>query len=181
MKALSGTILSLSLLIAPLTWAAKPQTIDYAQVTHVTPIYKVVEHRQPVQNCWNERVRESAPRRGYQASADARAVGTLVGGIVGGSIGHAVGRGDDNKRIGTVVGAVMGAAIGNEVAHTAHMQQVRYRNVERCEVQQQVQKQRVIDGYDVTYRYHGQQYHTRTRNHPGKRIKVALTVRPLEH
>lgn len=181
MKKLPIYLLSLATLAAPLSWAGQYRTVDYAQVTSATPVFRVVETQRPIENCWNERVREERPvNRRHQATTEERAAGALVGSIVGGTIGHAVGRGDDNKRIGTVVGAVLGASIGNELSRTARYTEVSYRNVERCEVRYQASKERVIDGYDVTYRYRGHDYHTHTRKHPGQRIKVELTVRPIE-
>ncbi|TVZ37804.1 uncharacterized protein YcfJ [Alteromonadaceae bacterium 2753L.S.0a.02] len=197
MKRLSIYILSLVTLIAPMSWAGnhagnhpgnhhnagRQNTIAFARVTSATPIYRIVETRTPVQNCWTERVREERPvyhqsRQNYQQAA----AGTLVGGLVGSAIGHAIGQSNGHERTGTVIGAVVGASIGNNVGrHSTGYTQVGYRDVERCEVQQRVHKDRVLEGYDVTYRYQGRTYHTRTRNHPGNRIKVALSVRPLEH
>lgn len=37
-----------------------------------------------------------------------------------------------------------------------------------------------IRGYNVTYRYHGRTYHTFTREHPGHRLSLAVSIRPLE-
>lgn len=176
-------------LVSPLAMADKHRQVDYARVLAAKPVYQTVERRVPVENCWTEQVREETPV--YQAASYDRkprsATGTIIGGLIGGAIGNAVGAGDENKKVGTVVGAVLGASIGHdvsrrrsggyEVSHT----EVSYRNVERCEVQERYESEQVPVGYDVTYRYHGQTYTTRTRNHPGEKMKVAVQVQPLEY
>jgi len=37
-----------------------------------------------------------------------------------------------------------------------------------------------LEGYDVTYRYDGEVYSTRTRNDPGDTIRVSVSVVPVE-
>ena len=37
-----------------------------------------------------------------------------------------------------------------------------------------------VEGYDVTYRYHGQLYHTRRDYDPGSKIRVRVNVEPYE-
>jgi uncharacterized protein YcfJ len=48
----------------------------------------------------------------------------------------------------------------------------------RCEVTQQTSYEEELVGYDVTYRYQGRIFTTRTQEHPGKRIPVLVDVRP---
>jgi uncharacterized protein YcfJ len=47
---------------------------------------------------------------------------------------------------------------------------------ERCEVQRQVSYVEAVDSYDVTYRYQGERYHIDMPYHPGKRIKLRVSV-----
>ena len=50
--------------------------------------------------------------------------------------------------------------------------------MERCETRTITTTERQISSYDVTYRFHGRIYHTNTRQHPGDRIAVEVSVRP---
>ncbi len=165
--------------------------IDYAKVISAEPVYQTVERRVPVENCWTEQQRQETPVYYSAQSGKPRrsATGTLLGAVIGGGIGNAVGAGEENKKVGTVVGAILGATIGNDVSRrraSRHETQVSrtevsYRDVQRCEVQDRIETERVAAGYRVSYRYHGQTYHTRTENHPGDRLKVAVSIEPVEY
>lgn len=48
----------------------------------------------------------------------------------------------------------------------------------QCRTVRHYRDQRQTVGYQVTYRYHGHNYVTRTKAHPGKRIKVRVEVAP---
>jgi len=39
---------------------------------------------------------------------------------------------------------------------------------------------RESQGFSVTYKYRGKVHHTTTRFHPGKRLKLAIHIKPLE-
>ena len=54
--------------------------------------------------------------------------------------------------------------------------------VQRCRtVSDNYQSEPEVVGYDVTYRYAGQTYRTTTPYHPGKTIRVAVSVRPEDN
>lgn len=158
------------------------QFVDYAEVQDVRPIYRIVEHQVPQRSCWSEDVRVERP---YQHStANHSATSTLLGGVIGGAIGHAVGRGHDNKKIGTAVGTVLGMSIGHDVGHknrTTSYRETGYENIERCETSYRRETEEQLIGYDVTYRYRGETFRSRTQRHPGERIKVAVSVNPIEN
>lgn len=171
---------------------------DSAQVTHVAPIFE----RVPVQRqeCWYEptngyananrygdpyygdRYSNAYPQynNGYPRSSQ-NTTAAVVGAIIGGALGNQVGKGDGRKAA-TIAGAVIGAAVGNNTGNRA---KARYQNgayngygsVQRCRVVTDYQDERVV-GYDVTYRYAGHTYHTRTAYHPGSTIRVRVDVRP---
>ncbi|MFL0800751.1 MAG: glycine zipper 2TM domain-containing protein [Agarilytica sp.] len=157
----------------------KHQFTDFAKVKQATAQYKTFEHRIPEEKCWTETVvleRYEQPSR----------TGALLGGLIGGTIGHAVGHGRSNKKLGAVVGSVLGASIGKDVSqqrHNARNQPNRtYDEVERCEVEYHSQYEERIIGYDVTYQYRGEFYHTFMKKHPGKRIRVNVAISPvIEH
>jgi uncharacterized protein YcfJ len=109
------------------------------------------------------------------------ASGMAVGGILGGVIGHQVGKGRGNK-LATALGAIIGASIGHDAVngHVQSSKGHRYTQYEeQCEVQHQVSYDEVVDGYDVTYRYQGERYHIEMPYHPGKRIKLRISIAPV--
>ena len=157
--------------------ADRDQFYDYARVLSSEPIYETFEHRIPQESCWIETVREERPKRGRSHTP------TIVGGIIGGAIGNAVGSGDKNKKIGAVVGSVLGMSIGSDISrkHGRDNIDIQYRDVERCETHYNIQRESKLTGYDVTYKYRGNIYTTSMSNEPGKRIKVAVSVQPIDY
>ena len=142
----------------------------YARVVDVDPIYREVRVREPRQVCHEEPVTERVVHRG---GADPGAV--LVGAVIGGVIGHQFG-GGHGQDAATAAGAVIGAS---HAAHrTSRGDRVTERTVyeTRCETVRPVRYEREISAYDVTYKYQGRLYHTRTAEHPGSRIRVRVDV-----
>lgn len=148
---------------------------DYAQVLSAEPIVRYVTVTTPVRECWQE-TREYAVDR-YPARV---AGGTLFGAILGGVIGHQFGSGRGNDAA-TAAGALIGAAVGNDSARRrSSEQQVYSRPVQRCSTNYSSHEEERIDGYHVTYRYHGQKYATRMPYDPGERLRIRVDVRPAE-
>lgn len=137
---------------------------DYGRVVDARPIYRQVAIDVPRESC---RVRTVAHER---RSGDSFA-GTVVGGLVGAAIGHEIGNGRGGA---TAVGGLIGASIGNDAASD---RRVSYRDEEVCRTQYRTEYENRIVGYDVTYRYNGRTYQTRTDRHPGDRIPVSVAVR----
>ena len=140
------------------------------------------------QECWNERT--NAYDSGYYRDANGRlyrgdstANGTLLGALIGGAVGNQVGKGD-GRTAATVAGAVIGGAIGNKVDREhdstyANGTAYEYRDnsgiVRRCRT---VSDGGRFGGYDVTYRYAGQNYHALMNYRPGRTMAVMVQVRP---
>ncbi len=159
---------------------------DYAEVVAVDPIIETVRDSVPREVCWNEQVR--VPQRGgyYQDRRDNTGA-TVLGAIIGGALGNTAGHGR-GRRASTIAGAVIGGAIGNSVGrnndqyygHGRH-EQNRYavRSERQCRVENDFVEREQVVGYDVSYRYNGQVFHTQTDAHPGNRIRVEVQVRPV--
>ena len=149
---------------------------DYAQVISSRPIVNYVTVSTPVRECWEEMQYYSVDRRARGTGA-----GTLLGAVIGGVIGHQVGSGRGNDAA-TVAGSLIGAAIGNDSARRRNGDNYgverHARPVERCKTSYQEHREERIDGYQVTYRYHGQKYQTEMPYDPGKKIRVRVDVRP---
>ena len=145
----------------------------YADVVSSRPIYRTVEVSRPREECWDERV------RGKRDTGINETGETLIGAGIGAAIGHQVGhgRGRDAAMIG---GALLGGFLGGKHAREQEAQAREVRYERQCRTTHERHTEQRIDGYDVTYRYGGQTYHTRMPHDPGKRMRVNVNVSPIE-
>lgn len=147
---------------------------DFAKVTRAEPIYHTIKHEIPERSCWMETRYEAVD--GHQSYTPV-VLGTLIGGALGNELGHNT----SNKKVGAVVGGALGATLARDWSHASRGKHSTSRPVseEVCETQYRTEYEERIVGYNVTYRYQGQVYHTRTDEHPGKRLPVAVQVTPI--
>jgi len=151
---------------------------------------RAINERIPVnrEECWSEQ------RRGYEERQVTRqdngaqiGAGTVLGAVVGGVIGHQFGNSSGGRDRGTAAGAIVGGLVGNQVDRdrgdvggSSSVEVERrpvVRDVERCRTVQEVRE--VASGYDVRYRYGGREFVTRMPFDPGRRIRLAVDVRPV--
>ena len=161
------------LISAPAAYANHDDPVwAYAKVVRAEPIYRDVRVRESRQVCEEVPVVE---RTTYRGGPDPGAV--LVGAVIGGVIGHQFG-GGSGKDAATAAGAFIGA--NHAAQNTYQGRRVVEREVyeTRCETVRPVRYEERIEGYDVTYRYQGRLYHTRSHYPPGKRIRVRVDVSP---
>jgi len=159
-------------------------TYDYAKVVDVSPVVETYQAHQPVEQCWDERVplRSRYDKRHYRNKSH---TGEILGAIIGGAIGNQFGSGR-GKKVATAAGAVLGASVASDIKRQQRHQPRgadrgygQYKVVQRCEVKDHyVDKERVV-GYNVAYKYRGNVFHTEMDRHPGKQIKVKVTVNPV--
>lgn len=142
---------------------------DYAKVIGVTPITRIIETSRPERECWQEEVV-------HEARGDANLGGMILGGVVGGVVGNRFG-GGNGKKVATVAGTLAGAAIGQELARGPRHGYSTYED--RCRTYRTSYTEERVVGYDVRYRYNGQEYVTRTDHDPGSHIKVRVNVTPM--
>ena len=181
-------LLGATLLAIPLTGSAGDRRrnsnshYDYAKVTHVEPITRIVQISTPQEVCWNERVR-TVRNEGYGGRRNRSFTPTVLGGLLGGVVGNQFGSGRGQTAM-TVAGALLGASIGRDASVDRHRPVNRpatigYTTERRCEVEQVVHEEERIDGYRVAYRFRGREYVTRTDEYPGDRIRVRVEVDPV--
>jgi len=145
---------------------------DKARVIHVEPVMRTIRVGTPQQECFQEEVRR--PVVVEHRHSDGAAV---VGGIIGGIIGHKLGHGRGGATIaGTLVGASIGKNSAQHQDHTEYYDDVSYEN--RCSTQVSYHTEERVEGYDVTYRYKGEEYTARMPYDPGKFIQVNISVAP---
>jgi uncharacterized protein YcfJ len=159
---------------------------DYADVINVDPLYRDVRVSVPRQECRVE-VHEEPGGTYYRQGVRPNPASTIIGGLIGAVVGHQLGRGG-GRDAATVAGAVMGAAVGHDVARrrgassATEAVYVPSRRDERevCRMRYEERLERQIDGYLVTYRYNGRIHHTQMAYDPGTRIRVRVSVDPMD-
>ena len=154
---------------------------DYAKVVDVQPLTRQVRVSSPQRECWDETRYDD---RDYGAPRARHAGGsTLLGAVIGAAIGNQIGHGD-GRRAATAAGAIIGAGIGNAQAGRRNGYDQppppRAYTVQRCETHYNEDVQERIDGYRVTYVYHGRRGVTQLPYKPGDRIRVRVDVSPAE-
>lgn len=176
-KTMGSATLLAALLAAPTAQAGhddnRHTTATYADVVSSKPIYHDVEITTPREECWKERVvrKEENPHWGVTAQ-------TVTGGLIGGVIGNQAVNGS-KRDAATVLGALIGASVGANRASKQQANTAEYVAYEqRCRTVQEHRTEQRLEGYDVSYRYGGQLYHTRLPYDPGRRLRVQVSVSP---
>ncbi len=171
---ISGTVLS-TLMVSSWTYAEKyprhtKEHIDFAKVVNVEPIYETVSYSEPYQECHYER-RTVKNHKSHTA--------VIVGSLIGGAIGNELGHNKSNKRVGAIAGAILGGSIANDINRNNRHHYHNTRDERVCTTSQHVSYKEEITGYNVGYKYRGRTYYTTMDQHPGKKIRVAVNIRPV--
>ena len=171
-KQLATLVLSLCISMGSGTSLANGGFFVKARVVDVNPIYETLEVSYPEERCWNERVRHT--RHGYGRSYTPAIAGAIIGGVAGNQFS----KGSRRDAL-TVAGALLGASVGRDFGRRSGSSS--YVTTERrCEVVDRFEEQEQLVGYDVSYRYQGRVFTTRTDSHPGKFIQVKVQVEPTQ-
>ncbi len=179
----------------------------FKQVKHREPQQECwIEHQEYISHVSRPQHSYGGNHRGHIDAGS----GGLVGGIIGGVIGNQIGRhGSKRGRVGaTVAGAIIGSAIAGGGSYSssrnyghhngsynrnrgsqrfAHKQYRKPKRVlttkpvKHCRETFHTSYERRIQGYDVTYRYRGKTYHTRTKHNPGRKIALEVSVKPQRY
>lgn len=124
----------------------------YAKVVRVEPIYKKERHSD---NCYSSHYHKQR----YGAE--------LMGGIIGGTVGAAI---SDDRPAPILVGAVVGAALAHQWDEPTKA--TRHNRDYRCDSRHTPR----IKGYNVTYRHRGELYQTFTKEHPGRFVRLEVSI-----
>lgn len=132
---------------------------ETARVMDSTPVYASSR-----EECWNPRTGSFEERRDNRTRIGK---GAAAGAILGGVLGHQIDQGE-----GTAAGAIIGGLLGHQ------LQKRDDRNddldMSRCRVASYGSG---IEGYDVRYRYQGNEYVTRMSQDPGNRLRLGEDIR----
>lgn len=135
---------------------------NYAEVLAVAPVIKTVSV--PREECRDQLVSVKHPTKDPNQVA-----GTVAGAVVGGLVGSKIGDGD-GKKVATVGGAIAGGYSGKKIQEGMQERNVDQVNQRVCETVQDSRQEQV--GYDVTYRFDGQEQTVRMNSDPGRRIRI---------
>ena len=163
MKAITFAVAS-ALAIAPAAYAQydRDRTYyrdNYARVIESTPVYSTASREE----CWNPSTRSYESRDSHTDIGKGAAIGAIAGGVLGHQVDHGA---------GTAAGAILGGILGH------HIEKERDRrddlDLSRCRMVSDTSS--AIEGYDVRYRYRGNEYVTRMSQDPGQRLLVGRDV-----
>jgi uncharacterized protein YcfJ len=157
---------------------------DKAKVLSAIPLYKTVRVSEPHRECRQVPVVKYGNGRGGKHYKSATPI--ILGGVVGAAIGNQFGHGT-GKTVGTIAGGILGGSVARDAQHRygnngyrGHGR--RYETTEtQCDTYDVFHNEERIDGYQVKYRYNGRVYQTRTDTDPGKRMRVKVSVIPVEY
>lgn len=161
--------------------------IDFAKVVSVNDVIERVEYSEPVQDCYDKRVRVERDRR-YSSSQVNSRTPDILGAIIGAAVGNQVGKrgSSSGRRVATVAGAVLGGSIGRDTRKRGNRGHRHddyayddYKTVRHCDTNYETHYKNKVVGYDVKYRYRGKVYSARMNEHPGERVKVRVNVTPV--
>lgn len=133
---------------------------DYARVIDSTPIYSTASREE----CWNPNTGSYEERRDNHTDIGK---GAAIGAIAGGVLGHQVDHG-----AGTAAGAILGGILG----HQLEKERDRRDDLDTSRCRMVSDNSSAIEGYDVRYRYQGNEYTTRMAQDPGRRLLVGRDI-----
>lgn len=166
-RLLSPFLATLALAAALPAWGSDTH-YGYADVLRVDPLYETIRYTEPQEECYDQDV---VRREGGGAG------GAVLGAIIGAAIGNQIGSGD-GRRAATAAGAIAGGAIGHNAQRNNRRE---YASTERrCRLIEVEREERRVAGYDVEYRYRGENYLTRMDYDPGDKMRVRVTVAPAD-
>ena len=161
-------IAAMGLAALPLAQAQGTDFEDFGRVVRVQP--RVEQIRMPRQECRTDYVQ-------VPVQQERGAGGGIVGGIVGGLLGNQVGSGS-GRVAATAAGAIAGAMVGDRAENNNRPQGVQEQAVRQCSNVDAYESR--TSGYDVTYEYRGQTYTTLMNRDPGNRVRLRVSVQPID-
>lgn len=156
--------------IATLPLAQAADFEDFGRVVRVEP--RIEQVRTPRQECRTDYVQ-------VPVQQERSAGGGIVGGIAGALLGNQIG-GGNGRVAATAAGAIAGAMVGDRVQNNGRPagSTVQEQAVQQCRTVEAIENRTA--GYNVTYEYRGQNYTSYMRNDPGNRVRLRVSVEPLD-
>jgi uncharacterized protein YcfJ len=175
MKRVAITIGALCTAAAPLAFAQyhdrdyRDNRRDVARVIDSQPVYASGTSKQ---ECWNPRAGHYEELRAQEDTDVGK--GAAIGAIAGGVLGHQAGSGRGNTAA-TVGGAVLGGILGHQVEKRRDRDDQPDLDRTRCRYVS-AGNAGAIEGYDVRYKYRGQEYVARLNHDPGRTLEPGRDI-----
>jgi len=135
---------------------------EHAEVVAVEPLMKSVST--PREVCGEELVTYRK-----EAKDKHQITGTIAGAVIGGVLGSKIG-GGSGKDIATAGGAVAGGYAGNKIQEKIQDGNTEQRVEQVCQTVYDTRE--IQQGFEVTYRYEGQEHVVQMDHDPGARIAL---------
>jgi uncharacterized protein YcfJ len=152
---------------------------EYAKVIDVQPVTETVQIPQDRQVCREQ----SVQRRVAEYRSPGPAIfGAILGGVIGNqfSRGHGHGHGHGNNRaVATVAGAAIGSLVARDIQYSKYPPKYYTGNVQICSTETSWRSEEQVIAWDVSWEYRGRIYHSRMDEPPGDRIRVRISVVPV--
>ena len=152
---------------------------EYAKVVDVQPVIEIVQVPENRQVCRQQPVQRRVAE--YRSPAPV-ILGAIVGGVIGNQLsrGHGHGHGHgDNRAAATFAGAAIGGMVAGEIQYNRYPPRYYTQNVQVCGTETTWRSEERVIAWDVSWKYHGQIYHSRMEEPPGDRIRVRVSVDPV--
>ena len=153
----------------------------YAKVVDVQPVIEIVQVPENRQVCRQQPVQRRVAE--YRSPAPV-VLGAIVGGVIGNQLsrGHGHGRRHghgSNRAAATFTGAAIGGMVAGGIQYNRYPPKYYTQNVQVCSTETSWRSEERVVAWDVSWKYHGQIYHSRMDEPPGDRIRVRVNVDPV--
>lgn len=153
----------------------------YAKVVDVQPVIEIVQVPENRQVCRQQPVQRRVAE--YRSPAPV-VLGAIVGGVIGNQLsrghGHRRGHGHGNNRAAaTFAGAAIGGMVAGGIQYNRYPPKYYTQNVQVCSTETSWRSEERVVAWDVSWKFHGQIYHSRMDEPPGDRVRVRVSVDPV--
>lgn len=149
----------------------------YAKVVDVQAVIEIVQIPENRQVCRQQPVQRRVAE--YRSPAPV-ILGAIVGGVIGNQLSRGHGHGHGNNRaVATFSGAAIGGMVAGGIQYNRYPPKYYTENVQVCSTETSWRSEERIVAWDVSWKYHGQIYHSRMDEPPGNRIRVRVSVDPV--
>ncbi len=146
---------------------------DTARVIDSSPVYEATSGHE---ECWNTRNNRFEARQDSDRGNGAK--GAAIGALAGGVLGHQFGDSSGGRDRATGAGAIIGGLLGYQIEKNRTENEGNLGDLDTRRCRMVADGNRSLVGYDVRYRYDGNEYVARMDHNPGRRVVIGQDVNP---
>lgn len=153
---------------------------EYARVISAEPVIEIIRIPQDQRVCRNRPV---SYRVAEHRSPGPAIFGAILGGVIGNQLSRGHGHGHhhgDHRTAATLAGATIGGVVATEIQYSKYPARYYVKNEQVCEISTSWRDEERVVAWEVDWKYQGQVYRSRMSEHPGDRIRVRVTVDPVD-